>query len=520
MPSARTAQLVFFLSLVTGCGGSGGVDAVTPTPQPQPSGTPADIAGSWVFNESFAVSAPQTSCSDRGLYAFTGIGASLTGSLRQVGTCILSGTRRTNSAVGELRDLSATGDSIRFSFRNPQNSITCTYRGQLSGTPMSTGSGAVSCSDGASGTWQSSKAPAQTPSMGQIALVQTGDLSSCAINRGGQMFCWGNNMYAQLATGDDVGRFVPVLAASGSSFTAISLSPAGSFACGLAADGTGYCWGSAQGGRLGNGTVSPSGVETSPRPVAGGLRFKAIAPGGDHTCALTLEGVAYCWGNNGRGQLGTGDTFDSSLPLQVKGGLTFASISAHVLATCGVTTQGAGYCWGDNRSGVLGNGTTADSHVPLRVAGDLQFSSITMGTWTACGLTAAGEAYCWGDNNYGQLGLGSAGGAVRTTPQLVTGNIAWRMIDAGVGIVCGVSTSNIGYCWGDNAWGQLGNGTEQNSSTPRALAGNLALRTISADWHACALDIQETVYCWGAGLEGSVGDGRLRDVNQPVRIGQ
>lgn len=519
--SPRRIFRVLSIAFLAACGGGdGGNEVVTPLPPPQPSDPPADVAGTWVFTESFATATQENPCSDRGLHIFAGSGTSLAGTVRQVGTCILSGSRRTNAGRADLQDLSAVGDSIRFGYRHPQTSITCSYRGKLSGVPVATVNGIVSCTNGTSGTWQATRGNPVIPALGTIAWIETGDLTSCAANTAGQMFCWGINTFAQLATGDDVGRFVPVPAASGMSFTTVSLSPAGAFGCGLTADGRAYCWGNTHGGRLGISAPSSNDVETSPRPVTGDRRFKSIAAGGDHTCGVALDGAAYCWGNNARGQLGTGDNSGSSIPVLVKGGLTFASISAHILATCGVTTDGEGYCWGDNRSGVLGNGTTTDSRTPVRVADNHRFSSITMGMWIACGLAMTGEAYCWGDNFYGQLGLGSTGGGLRLTPQPVTGNISWRLIDAGVGVVCGVSTSNLGYCWGDNEWGQLGNGTELNASAPRAIAGNLALRTISADWHVCALDMQATAYCWGAGREGSVGDGRLQDVSLPVKVGQ
>jgi alpha-tubulin suppressor-like RCC1 family protein len=111
--------------------------------------------------------------------------------------------------------------------------------------------------------------------------------------------------------------------------------------------------------------------------------FASVSAGASHTCAVTTSGMAYCWGDNSNGQLGTGAvggpqscTHDpnpavpcSTSPTAVVGGLRFASVSAGGDYTCGITTGGVTYCWGSNKSGELGNGSTVDSSVPVKVAG-------------------------------------------------------------------------------------------------------------------------------------------------------
>ena len=103
-------------------------------------------------------------------------------------------------------------------------------------------------------------------------------------------------------------------------------------------------------------------MTTVPVAVSGGLRFSALDAGWRyHTCGLTTNAAAYCWGFNVWGQLGNGSTEDAAVPVAVSGGLTFAGLSAGGTNSCGVTRGGIAYCWGDH----LGKSST----VPVRVDG-------------------------------------------------------------------------------------------------------------------------------------------------------
>ena len=147
-------------------------------------------------------------------------------------------------------------------------------------------------------------------------------------------------------------------------------------------------------------------------PVAGGVSFAAVSAGSFYTCGVTVAGAAYCWGDNGLGQVGDGTTTTPgtgpSSPALVAGGVSFAAVSAGFTHTCGVTAAGAAYCWGYNFFGDLGDGTTTDRSSPVLVAGGVSFAAVSAGDFHTCGVTAAGAAYCWGDNTVGQLGDGTS----------------------------------------------------------------------------------------------------------------
>src|SRR5216110_1806863 len=123
----------------------------------------------------------------------------------------------------------------------------------------------------------------------------------------------------------------------------------------------------------------------------------------DHTCGLAADGSAWCWGGGIPGGLGNGTQSDVLVPVAVAGSLRFSQLSS----TCALTSDGLAYCWGDNSVGQLGDGTNAGSSVPVAVSGGRQYVSIGVGGRHACALTSNGAAYCWGSNESGALGLGT-----------------------------------------------------------------------------------------------------------------
>src|SRR5439155_14350452 len=221
--------------------------------------------------------------------------------------------------------------------------------------------------------------------------------------------------------------------------------------------------------------VAASGSLTRATSVAFNvvLGFTALSAGGYHTCGLTTRGAAYCWGRGFNGELGTGTTTASTVPVLVSGGLSFAALSAGDFYTCGVTTGGAAYGWGCDNVGQLGNGTMTSSTVPVLVSGGLSFAALGAGISATCGVTTGGAAYCWGDNYYGDLGTGTT--TASPVPVLVSGGLTFAALTAGTYHTCGLTTSGPAYCWGYNAYGQLGNGPTAPvwSAVPLLVSGGL-----------------------------------------------
>jgi regulator of chromosome condensation (RCC1) repeat-containing protein/Big-like domain-containing protein/Regulator of Chromosome Condensation (RCC1) repeat protein len=176
----------------------------------------------------------------------------------------------------------------------------------------------------------------------------------------------------------------------------------------------------------------------------------SIAAGGTATCAVASSGGSYCWGNY------MSDGLPSvSLPSVIANAPPLVSFAVGYRFACGLTNAGAAYCWGTNASGQLGIGTfTAFERQALAVSGGLAFTTVVAGDTFACGLATTGVVYCWGDNTLGQLADGSTAG--RGVPAPVSTAEHFTTIAAGNQHVCAIATTGTTYCWGANDGGQLG----------------------------------------------------------------
>ena len=276
------------------------------------------------------------------------------------------------------------------------------------------------------------------------------------------------------------------------------------------------------------------GVENKERYILG----KQSSASFYHSCAIALNGRAYCWGSGNSGKLGNGLTASSRVPVAVNtsgvlAGKTIKQISAGENHTCAIASDNRAYCWGSNKNGQLGNGSTADSNVPVAVnmSGALAGKTIkqmSVEFSTSCVVASDNRAYCWGSNKNGQLGNGSTADsrvpvAVNTSGVLVGKTI--KEVTTGGFHTCALDTSSKMYCWGLNSSGRLGGGlTSILSNVPVAvnMSGALAGKTIkqmSTGYSStCAIASDNRAYCWGSGNNGQLGNGSTADSRVPVAV--
>jgi len=370
--------------------------------------------------------------------------------------------------------------------------------------------------------------------------IAAGNYHTCTLTGEGAVLCWGWNAYGQLGDGSTTGSDVPV-AVSGldGSATKIAAIAAGSdHTCAVTGDAAVLCWGWNFSGQLGNADathtdsyvpVAVSGLDGSATKIA------AVSAGSSHTCAATDAGAVLCWGWNFSGQLGDGSTTDSDVPVAVSGldgsATKIVTIAAGAGYTCAVTDQGAVLCWGYNLNGELGNGSTTDSDVPVVVSGldgsTTKIVTIAAGDYHTCAVTDRGAVLCWGGNPNGELGDGNESTG-STVPVAVSGldGSATKIatIAAGAFHTCAATDAGAALCWGDNRFGQLGDGSTTDSNVPVAVSGldgtdDTVVSLAAGRLHTCALTHAGAGLCWGDNSDGQLGNGDLgADATTPVAV--
>ena len=363
--------------------------------------------------------------------------------------------------------------------------------------------------------------------VGASRSVSAGEGSSCGLGISGIAVCWGRNDSGQLGNGTSISSTTPVAVSGGIVFQ--SVSAGGGYSCGVDSLGAGHCWGENPEGQLGDGSTTS---RTSPVAVVGGLVFQAVVPSpaalgnltdSTATCGDSVMSFAvYCWGGNVLGQLGNGAAVPplfTPTPQAVVGVHNLTGLSGGPFHVCGVTSAGAAYCWGE---GFLGNGVPTLSSTPVAVAGGLLFAQVSSGGDDGCGVPFAplDSVFCWGDNAFGQLGNGTTTPSGTPVPTVPAGGV-FVAVTAAVRHTCALSTTGSVYCWGDNTFGQLGNGTTTSSTTPVLVSGGLTFTSVSAGvTHTCAVTapLPGTAYCWGDNTFGQLGNGTTTSSTVPVAV--
>ena len=287
--------------------------------------------------------------------------------------------------------------------------------------------------------------------------------------------------------------------------------------CGLDERGVAWCWGDNNRGQLGDPDTAQS-FQRNPLPVAvhvpGDVPFVQLAAGDRHTCGLVADGSAWCWGDNGSGQLGNlashGDTVNPvPAPVQLPQGVRLVQVAAGTQYTCGVDSVGGGWCWGHNQKGQIGTPANVGGSIntPVAVRGlpeGTVLLEVTAGDGHTCARGDGGTVWCWGRNDVGQLGDPSAPGDVHAhpTPSVVAGLPAAGPTTLGASLLdtCAGFDDATVWCWGN---------TGTAVSTPVAgLPDGVAVQQVAAGGrHTCAVLADASLWCWGYNDHGQLGQG-------------
>ena len=349
-----------------------------------------------------------------------------------------------------------------------------------------------------------------------FGALSAGDGFTCGASSAGEPYCWGRNENGELGNGLTQPSATPVKVSTSERFA--YMGSGARHSCGLTVAGQAHCWGFGGWGNLGNGSYDIARV---PQPVAGGHSFVSLGVGEMHTCGVDAKGQVLCWGQNYYGQIGDGSISSRSLPTPALSppGLTFRMVATGGLHSCAAALDGTVYCWGYNPYGQLGDGTTTHNSAPVQVSGLSGVVSLSLGSNHSCALDAAGMAYCWGVGWNGTLGRGSDW-THSSVPVPVSGGLRFGSLHANSFYTCGVTTENRGYCWGLNAWGQVGDGTMTTRSVPVEIAGGHSWSVLhegNGMVHTCGI-ADGWVYCWGRQRAGELGIDEWGVEIQPVLV--
>jgi alpha-tubulin suppressor-like RCC1 family protein len=377
-----------------------------------------------------------------------------------------------------------------------------------------TGAGGAGGTSGAGGTAAGGNAGGAGVLPTEFSALVTGRYGSCVLTMSdGQLRCWGE--YTGDGTADAHNRPVVVDIAD-----AASTIQGFSHRCTQDINGGLWCWGRNDFGQLGDGTNITRLVPTK---VPGLSDVTKVSAGAYHTCATTSGTNHFCWGSNAHGQLGTGDNQDRNTPTPITFAAPVDHFGAGVSYTCAVLDGGELVCWGLNDGGQLGLPlSTFSVSTPTTVTTMLLLERVYPGNKTTCGRVLGNkDLVCWGNNDFGQVGDG-------TTMQVPSPVVIPQIVKLGVAYpglrhTCATDTNNPAaelLCWGANDNGQLGLAMPPQIATPQLVAQEVTSVGAKTSEHTCYVDGDGALLCAGLNDVGQLGDGTYESRNDflPVQF--
>ena len=424
--------------------------------------------------------------------------------------------------------------------------------------------GSVSCwgSGGGlgNGGTTSQFSPTLTSSLGAgrtAVAIAAGYQHTCVILDNGSVSCWGYGSYGKLGNGGTSNHFNPTLTSSfGTNRSAIAISTDhdAMHTCVILDNGSVSCWGYNSNGQLGDGSNTNRNTPSLIGSLGIGRTAVGISSAGSHVCVILDNTSLSCWGNGASGQLANGGSSNSTPILTSSLGVNRTAAlserdfdddgilnifdghqtldadetsisSSKGRHTCAILDNGSVTCWGRNNHGQLGDGTTTQRNTPTQTSSlgtGRTAVAIAGGYQHTCAILDDGSVSCWGDNNYGQLGDGTTSSRIvpTQTSSLGTGRTAVA-ISSGEYHTCALLDNGSVSCWGHNISGFLGDGTTTQRNSPTQTSsfgtGRTAVAISSGDYHTCAILDDDSVSCWGDNFHGQLGDGTTTQRNTPTQ---
>jgi alpha-tubulin suppressor-like RCC1 family protein len=381
-----------------------------------------------------------------------------------------------------------------------------------------------------------------------VRSIFLGSEHSLAMSSYGRIYVWGRNSSGQLGDGTTTDRNIPKEITSHFYLDAEevikSISMGFSYSSGITSDGKIFTWGSNRQGQLGDGTTTerntPTEITNNFNAVTIIQNFFPISEtisdlslGGNHSSAITSEGRLFTWGDNNNGQLGDGTTEQTSIPKEITHqfslnfGEKIISVSLGYNYSSAITSEGRIFTWGYNAYGQLGNSTTVSSKKPIEISSQFDMNEgeiikeLSLGRYHSSAITSNGRVFVWGLNSSGQLGNNLISyDSANSDPIEITNyfglNDGELVISISMGSEHSIAYTSEGriFTWGNNTYGQLGDGTTINKNIPTEITSQFGLlpsenpiRISAGSNHNLLVTNLGRIFSWGKNNYGQLGDG-------------
>lgn len=364
--------------------------------------------------------------------------------------------------------------------------------------------------------------PVQIGTDNDWAMVAAGEQHAVAIKTDGSLWAWGYNFSGQLGDGTTIDKHSPTQISipntNNNDWSQISASGRFTMALKNVQQGSGrelWAWGENSSGQLGDGTKNNS---LSPVRIGSDSDWSAVAPGHFHTLALKSGGTLWAWGLNFRGQLGNDNLTDSVIPVQIGNDNHWSAAAAGYFHSVALKSDGTLWTWGGNSRGELGDGTGTNKTAPTQeITAATDWEKIAAGYYTTMALKrGSGALWAWGDNDYGQLGDGTNVSKTFPTDMRISG---LQSVKSDIYFSIALKTDGSVWTWGKNTYGVLGIGIGGITNFPIRIGSDIDWTAISAGWNHSLAIKNGALYAWGENHYGQLGDGFIDTKSSPTRIG-
>ena len=335
------------------------------------------------------------------------------------------------------------------------------------------------------------------------------------------LWLWGAGDFGSLGDNAITRKSSPVQTVSGgANWKQISCS---NHSSAIKTDGTLWTWGGNGSGQLGDNTGGAGTGKSSPvQTVSGGTNWKQVSNGANHTAAIKTDGTLWTWGQNANGQLGDNGFANMLSPVQtISGGTNWKSVACGSTHTAAIKTNGTLWLWGQNASGQLGdNGITNMSSPVQTVAGGTSWKQISAGSQHTAAIKTDNTLWVWGYNFNGELGTNNV--VYYSSPvQTTSGGTTWKQVSCGIDHTMAIKTDGTLWTWGSNVYGQLGDNTDVNKSSPiQTISGGTNWKQISIGSNfttSAALKTDGTLWSWGENQYGTLGANDRTRRSSPIQ---